>query len=136
MIVRQVLPAAHRCLCPDEVVRQHGLVLLALWKASKRLAGTPSILYQQVHGNKSLQRFQNCLMRAVSSRELSVSHRRNRELIHGSRALQRGSTGQVVLVRGIEPSNDDGGVDQNHGRVRLSNSAPLKPRHLPAFFRT
>lgn len=75
-------------------------------------------------------------MRAIASRELGESHGRNRKLIHGCRTLQSGRTGLMMLVRGIEPSNDDGGVDQNHGRVRLSNSAPLKPRHLPAFFRT
>lgn len=131
-----MLPASHCCLCADEVIRQHGLVLLALWKPSKRLASTPSILHKQVHGHKSLQRFQNRLVCAVSSRELGESHGRNGKLIHGSRPFQRGYTDQVVLVRGIEPSDDDGGVDQNHGRVRLSNSAPLKPRHLPAFFRT
>ena len=36
----------------------------------------------------------------------------------------------MVLVGRIEPSYDDGDVDQDHGRVRLSNASLYVPKPI------
>src|SRR5438105_2311956 len=117
-----------------EEVRQDGLLSPPAGRiASKGRASTPGRSKVKVKTAKDLEVFVNGFLRPSTRSQLRIGHRADRHMLLPGPLDQGGFTTGMVRMSFVQPGDNNGSINQAHGRVFRSNSAPeILPSQLPA----
>jgi hypothetical protein len=134
MIIGEVRQPHHRSLTPDEKIWQYRLMFVFSWAAmTEGVAGAKCCIEVKVKAGKAAQILVESFPVASARSQFREGDRTDGQFIHGTAIVQSSRTLLVVRVRRIQPPNNDGSVNEDHGRVRLSSWTPeILPIQAPA----
>lgn len=133
-IVGEMRQVKHGSLTANEEVRQYGFVFGFPGTAvTEGLTGAKCGIEVQVKTGKTGQILIESFPIASACGEFREGDRADGQFIHRTAMVQGARTFFVVWMRGIQPRDNHGSVNQNHGRVRFSSWTPeIFPNQAPA----
>jgi hypothetical protein len=132
-IVRQVRTLKHRRLGADEEVRENHVSLsFSRLKPAKRHTCSPGGFECHINALENRKVQVNRVLGSPPRRELSIRNRADCQLIAAGAHKENIGAFGMIWVRAVQPRDNNGSIDEDHGRVLRSNSAPDSlPSHVP-----
>jgi hypothetical protein len=133
-IIGQVRAIEHGSLCVNQKIGKNGLLFSLSWmETTKRHTRSPRCLERQINATERRKIEVDGLLGSAACREFGIRNRTRCQFIAAGASKQSVGAFRMVRVRAVQPRDDNRSIDQDHGRVLRSNSAPdTLPSHVPA----